>query len=574
MSNLKDSRVRIIYPVFLLILIKSCTIIPEADFYEVGGIVSIPSGSLMDHEGWNLVDEHSTVSLVSVSGSPDRFHPLVFPFYVNQKGNYSLWILGRRNIQGSDRDHINLSLLNEDGNQHFQTMLKLETVPLLKWKNLDFDEQPITFHIDSPGHYELIIRSMGLEGYVINKIHLTLNNEHPPLGSGLPVTSDPFLDPLLLKREQRVELPKAHVFGPLFGGYTEDGNLADEVNMIREYDITLDEIRYLENSPDYGQYEINDLKKNIELVANPRWITFELPFAFYPAGGFDYSTTPSLDEEKLIRWTQFLAFTSVMHLFPEVSYIQLTEDGIITQDSRSHIEDLIRLRRRLFPYIYSEYHLMRGTGIKPIRGNSENPTQFMFGESFLSAPIYEIGAEERFVYLPPGIWYDYVEGTRFEGGQSWLVEAPMQRLPLFVKAGSIIPYRTNYESMYPAHYDSLVIEIYGGSVGTFRLYEDDGLSTGYKQGQFSTTAFRYFERDDYATFTIGRMVREFEWQSSEKILTLHFKYLQKPVSVSANEVELREGEGIKEWFYDDEKAMLVIQWIQPNHIKTDFEIRF
>ena len=560
-------------PFFLLILLQSCTSVPEADFYEVDGIVSIRSEDLSDYQGWELIADKSTVSLISKSVSPDEISPLVFPFYIRETGNYTLWILGNRDHHGSDRDYIILSLLDGDENQLFQTLLNFESAPLLTWMSRDIDDRSISFQIDRPGHYQINIRSMGMEGYLIHKIHLTLNNEHPPSGTGLPVTSDPFLDPLLLKREQRVELPKAQVFGPVFEGYKDEISSMDEIHIIREYGVDEDEIRGLEKSPDFGQYDIMDLKTNIEMVANPRLITFELPFTFYPLGGFNYKETPSFKEEKLIRWAQFSTFSSVMHLFPEESYSQLEGDGLISQESLNHIEDLTRLRRSLFPYIYSEYHLMRGTGIKPIGGNSENPTQFMFGDSFLSAPIYELEAEERFVYLPSGIWYDYFTGTRYEGGQSWLIEAPLHRIPVFVKAGSIIPYRVESESMYPAHYDSLLIEIYGGSVGTFRLYEDDGLSMRYKQGQFSTTAFRYFERDDYATFTIGRMVREFEWQSSEKRLTLNFKHLQKPVSVIANEEELMEGEGLKEWFYDN-RGMLVIQWIQPNHIKTDFEIRF
>ena len=560
--------------ILLLIFACSCTAVPEADFYEVDGVISIRAESLSNHQGWNLYENHSTVSLISVSGSPDNIEPLIFPFYIRQPGVYSVWILGNRELAGSDRDHLSISILDEQDEQLYQTLIHIDSGPILKWMNSDFDDRPISFQVDRPGHYRMKIRSMGLEGYMINKIHLTLNNGLQPFGAGFTETSDPFLDPILMRREQRVELPEAMVFGPVFGGYSEEGDRLNGAEIIRKYGIGYNEIRKWERAPDFGQYEVGDLRKNIEIVSNPLLITFELPFASYDVGGYDYKESPPFDEELLIRWTQFSAFNSVMHLFLHEIYDRLAIEGLLTSESRDYIDDLVRLRKSLFPYIYSEYHLMRGTGVRPIRGNSDYPTQFMFGDSFLAAPMYEVGEDERFVRLPSGIWYDYVDGTRYEGGQSWLVEAPVHRIPIFVKAGAIIPYRMESESMYPAHYDSLLLEIYGGSVGTFRLYEDDGVSTRYKQGQFTTTAFRYFERDDYATFTIGRMVREFEWQSPEKKLTLHFKYVRKPVSVSANAEELSEGKGLGQWYYDNNRGMLIVNWSQPNQVKTDFEIRF
>lgn len=563
------------YPfIFIWILFQSCTTLPQAEFYEVDGIVSIDSHQLKNHEGWIKSDISSVNSLISTPDTSGYVKSLSFPFYIQSTGTYSLWLLGTTGGSGSEVNNISLSLLDDQGSQLYQTLIDSNFDSIFRWIHQDYDDQPISFQINQPGHYRINIQPIGYDEFIINKIHLTLNNEHPPRGTGLPTTSDPGLDPFLQKREQRMELPPSWVLGPVYGAYSNVNEKTISDEEINRSGFTNDEMRNWVSSENYGQFEISDLRKNIELMANPRFITYEIPYASYDVGGFNYNEAAPFDEELLIRWSQFSAFNSVMHLFSRYAYDKMKEGNQLSQDSKGHIDELIQLRKRLFPYIYSEFYLARGTGIKPVRGNSDFPTQYLFGDSFLVAPVYTIGENERFVNLPSGIWYDYSDGTRYEGGQSWLVEAPLYRIPLFVKAGSIIPFRTEQASMHSAHYDSLMVEIYGGGVGTFRLYEDDGLSIRYKQGEFSTTAFRYFERDDYATFTIGRVAREFEGQGEGKVLTLIFKYVQRPVSVSANEVELSEGDGKEKWFYDDEKQQMILNWYQSNDMKTDFEIKY
>lgn len=555
-------------------LLQSCTTHPQAEFYEIDGIVSIEARYLPSNKSWNLIEYHSATSLISSPDSSGYTEPLIFPFYIENLGIYSLSILGNNGSISIDGSTVSLTFLDDQGAQLYQTLIKNNATSLLRWINLDYDDQPITLEIELPGHYNVNIRPLGLEGFIVQKVHLTLGNEQPPNGTGLPTTSDPRLDPLLQKRDQRLELPPSWVLGPVYGGYTEYAEMKVSDEYIQRTKNEKNQMRLWDPSTDYGQIDIRDLKKNIELIANPELITYELRYASYNVGGFDYNKIPPFNEEKLIRWSQFSAFNSVMHLFSSEVYDSLLQKNDLSEESYEYINELVHLRSRLFPYIYSEYYLARGTGIKPIRGSSEFPTQFMFGDSFLAAPIYALGVNERFVNLPSGIWYDYSDGTRYTGGQSWLIDAPVYKIPLFVKAGSIIPYRVEQSSLYPAQYDSLLIEIYGGSVGTSRLYEDDGLTTLYKQGGFSTTAFRYFERDDFATFTIGRLVREMEGQGSEKMLTLIFKYIQKPKSVLANSVELKQGNGTSEWYYDEEEGQMILNWIQPNDIKTDIEIQF
>lgn len=560
------------------VLFSSCSTVPEAEFYEVEGIVSIEAVKLSNYSGWNHIESQSMASLVSVADTSGPSGSLSFPFYIQRPGTYSVWMLGNRHSNESDAETnanlISLTLLNDEGFAQSQSFLNIEAKALLNWMNRDHNENPVVIRVESPGHYSIEIGTRSLDGIIVNKLHLSLDNIHPPSGTGLPVTSNPNLDPLLMKREQRVELPPSWVFGPVIGGYSHHSEWSDFMDRAQSAGLPDDRLREWPKSPDYGQYDISDLRKNIEMMANPGLVTYEIPFVSYDMGGFNYNSTPQLEEELFVRWSQFATFNSVMYLFSREVMDELAEAGQISGAALEHIDLLMSVRKRLFPFLYSESHLTRGTGIKPVRGNRDNPTQFMLGDAFLVAPVYRAGMDERFVHLPSGAWYDYFDGTRYEGGQSWLIEAPLYRIPLFVKAGSIIPKRIGNGPVAGASHDRLIVEIYGGSSGTFRLYEDDGMSTRYRQGEFSTTAFRYFEQADYATFTIGRMVRPFDGMPPEKELTLIFKYVQKPVSVMANELELKEGMGTGQWYYDDEAEEFVVHWVQPNNIKTDFEINF
>src|SRR5690606_16067170 len=112
--------------------------------------------------------------------------------------------------------------------------------------------------------------------------------------------------------------------------------------------------------------------------------------------------------------------------------------------------------------------------------------QYLFGPAFLVAPVTEVKATSREVYLPAGArWIDFETGKRFEGGQTITADAPLQRMPLFVRAGSIVP-RTVVQQYVDEKPDApLTIEVYTGADGSFPLYEDNGRNYGYERGEFA-----------------------------------------------------------------------------------------
>ncbi|HZI87004.1 MAG TPA: glycoside hydrolase family 31 protein [Pyrinomonadaceae bacterium] len=168
-----------------------------------------------------------------------------------------------------------------------------------------------------------------------------------------------------------------------------------------------------------------------------------------------------------------------------------------------HYEDIIRkylkLRYQLLPFLYTTLEEAHRTGVplfRPLMLNYQDDTntynlddQFMVGNDLLLAPIVKPDVTRRLVYLPKGTWYDYWTNKKHEGGTMISVEAPLETVPMFVRAGAIIPMgpELNYVGERPM--DPLTFNIYPDERGiaSVTFYEDDGLSPAYKQGAFRRT---------------------------------------------------------------------------------------
>ncbi|HEX3436533.1 MAG TPA: TIM-barrel domain-containing protein [Pseudacidobacterium sp.] len=161
-----------------------------------------------------------------------------------------------------------------------------------------------------------------------------------------------------------------------------------------------------------------------------------------------------------------------------------------------------RLRYRLMPYIYAVAAKTTFDGYTPMRAlvfdfaadskALDINDEFMFGPSLLVAPVTEQGARSRDVYLPKGTdWYDFWTGKRIAGGQKVHRNAPLGILPLYVRAGSILP--LGREEEYTDEYPNAPVElrVYPGADGDETLYYDDGMTYGYEKGQYSWVPMRW-----------------------------------------------------------------------------------
>ena len=144
--------------------------------------------------------------------------------------------------------------------------------------------------------------------------------------------------------------------------------------------------------------------------------------------------------------------------------------------------------------------------------------QWLFGPALMPCPVYEYKARSRSVYFPEGGWYDFYSGAYIDGNQTLTVDAPYSRMPLFVRAGSIIPFGPDMQWSDEKPADNIRLYVYAGRDADFTLYEDDGLTYAYEKGAYATIPIHW--DDASRTLTIGTREGSFPGMLTGRIFTL------------------------------------------------------
>jgi len=165
-----------------------------------------------------------------------------------------------------------------------------------------------------------------------------------------------------------------------------------------------------------------------------------------------------------------------------------------------------KLRYRLMPYIYTYARITTQTGLPLVRAlvleYQDDPKtysvfgQYLLGKELLIAPLWSDTTFSREVYLPKGEWLDFWDGTCYQGQQSIIYNAPIDKVPILVKAGAIIPMAPDDQKFVDEKKGPLTIRIYPKGASTFELYEDDGVSYDYQKGVYALTTFKCVETDN------------------------------------------------------------------------------
>jgi alpha-D-xyloside xylohydrolase len=191
--------------------------------------------------------------------------------------------------------------------------------------------------------------------------------------------------------------------------------------------------------------------------------------------------------ELFVRWFQWGVFQPVMRAHGEREHNEVWSYG---KQAEPILQKYLRLRYQLLPYIYSAAYQTYQAGAPYMRALfmdfpndprvANIPDEYMFGPAFLVAPVTDQGSTNRQVYLPAGTdWYNYWTNERVHGGQTIPVAAPIDTIPLFVRAGSIVPLGSPVQST--ATPQSIAsIRIYPGADATFTLFTDDGTTYAYE----------------------------------------------------------------------------------------------
>lgn len=232
-----------------------------------------------------------------------------------------------------------------------------------------------------------------------------------------------------------------------------------------------------------------------------------VPFVGTDIGGFNGNASGEL----FARWMQFGILAPFCRAHSLIG-TERHEPWSFGPRIEAICREFLRLRYRLLPYLYTLFWeaSQRGTPVlRPLLYHFPNDPatyqlhdQVLLGPSLMAAPIYHPGREHRHVYLPAGVWYDWWSDELIAGPAHLLASAPLERMPLYVRAGTIIPSGPDLRYADELPLDPLTLDIYP-DYGAFTLYEDDGHSFEYEHGQFCTTSYRLRRVEERLVFEIG-----------------------------------------------------------------------
>lgn len=296
---------------------------------------------------------------------------------------------------------------------------------------------------------------------------------------------------------------------------------------------------------------------NTALTGIPYWGT--------DIGGF--VPTKEFTAELYLRWFQFGAFCPLFRCHGRTWKLRLpwgwdtgdpgpveirNYDGSATPDaSQLHDERVepicrkyLELRYRMLPYLYSAVREGAATGMPILRSlwlhYPDDPKavacgdEYLWGKDILIAPVVEKGATSRQVYLPQGNWYDFWSGDRVEGGRETTRSVDLETIPIYVRAGAIVPFGPVKQFVEEKSSEPVSISIYPGSNGSFLLYEDDGKSFNYRKGEWMGT--------------------QMDWNDEGRILTLQLAHGSRMLQPGSRKFEVKLQDAVRHAEFDGRKV--------------------
>ncbi len=268
-----------------------------------------------------------------------------------------------------------------------------------------------------------------------------------------------------------------------------------------------------------------------QIVAGLHYNLTGLPYWTTDIGGFFRPGRTQYTDPKyrdiLTRWFQWGTFNSIFRVH---GYQTETEPWKYGDTVENNMRSMMNLRYRLLPYIYSEAWQISKNGstiMRPMVMDFSNDVtavsqeyEYMFGKSILVTPV-TAPATTWEVYLPKSKgWYDFWTGRKYSGGQTIQTDAPQDKIPLFVRAGSIIPMGKLMQYTAEKSNDTLEIRIYKGANGAFTLYEDEGDNYNYEKGKYTEIPFAW--NDKTQALTIGNRKGSFTGSLLKRVFNIVF----------------------------------------------------
>ena len=268
-------------------------------------------------------------------------------------------------------------------------------------------------------------------------------------------------------------------------------------------------------------------------------------------GGF-VDPIPGGQAENYVRWVQFGALSAALRLHM---------NGVEGFDRRpwtwgepycSAMRDMFHLRSRLIPYLYSSAYKSYKESLPFIRplyydypsieSAYEHPTEFFLGDGMIASPVCTPMGEDKTVitevWLPDGVWYDFFTGQRYEGG-TVSVKNDLNTFPLFVREGFPLVTQPYRDRMTSCPYTELYVDIFAGSDGESFLYEDDGETEGYKNGNCRITGIKYSCTSGSHKISLSPCGSYADAPKKRDII-ISIKGIDRPANVSTGSLEYNE----------------------------------
>ena len=272
-----------------------------------------------------------------------------------------------------------------------------------------------------------------------------------------------------------------------------------------------------------------------------------ISFCGTDVGGFTGNSSGQL----LTRWTQLGAFVPFFRNHCEVRAIS-QEPWSFGEKYERIIKKYIELRYKFITHLYNLFYQASKTGIPVMRplimefpqaDECQNLSdQFMVGDSILLAPVYQPDKNKRMLYLPQGKWINYWTKEVYQGKKYIIVDAPLDTMPIFIKAGSIIPLNEKLNYIGEKEIETLELNVFlneNNTLGSYQLYDDDGISYDYQNEIYNITEFNYQYTDNQIIFNINNIKKNY--QQEFKTYKFIFNNLNKsPQSISADGSKLSE----------------------------------
>jgi alpha-glucosidase len=321
-----------------------------------------------------------------------------------------------------------------------------------------------------------------------------------------------------------------------------------------------------------------------------------IPLWTSDSGGFMSSTNNAVENMNLYnnditshallyeRWLQFACFSPITRAHHAGQSAPYVFNELLTNS----IGHYIRLRYKLIPYIYSYNYESYKTGSPimqplvyeyPDDKNVYNlKDEYLFGNEILVAPVLEEKATERTVYFPKGKWYDWDYGYEYEGNTENKIYAPQSRIPLFVRAGAIIPMAPQTFITKQIDWQNIVIHVYPHEKSKFNLFTDDGESYDFVDGDYTLTSILCDENmGEKTTITISRS--NFKFSATSYTLIIHVNSIPQCVCHNNLKLDILKFKSLFDnadsgYFYDDFQNLLYVKINSLNGLRHDVSVEY